>query len=416
MLKETVSEMVLTLVLISLILVFNVQPVKAEPATIIVPDDYLTIQEAINHANEGDTIFVKSGTYYQHVVVNKSLSLIGADKFNTIIDGGVETFYPLLKSYSISISGFTVQNGGILTGESVFYSSYVTISSNIIDGVVLSGDATVTDNDINGGILMRFHGGNTISRNDIRGGGGIRQEYGEGGWNTIVGNNVTDSDGDGIFLAENSFDIIQGNNITNSEWNGISVISAFECTIIGNLIEENSECGISLSKISNCSIVDNNIARNGLGISLSAYDSRNKVYHNNFLDNTEQATCGGGDFPTNWDNDYPSGGNYWSDYIGDDIKRGQYQDEPGSDGIGDVPYVINADNQDNYPLMQQFTSRPWDINRDGYSNAKDAVILGTHFGTQHDMAGYLWTADINLDGYINAKDAVILGVHFAEHW
>jgi len=55
-----------------------------------------------------------------------------------------------------------------------------------------------------------------------------------------------------------------------------------------------------------------------------------------------------------WDNDYPSGGNYWSDYVGVDVKRGPNQDLPGSDGIGDTPYIIDTDNRDHYPLMNPY--------------------------------------------------------------
>ena len=52
-----------------------------------------------------------------------------------------------------------------------------------------------------------------------------------------------------------------------------------------------------------------------------------------------------------WDDGYPSGRNYWSDYNGMDEKSGPNQDLPGSDGIGDTPYVIDENNQDRYPLM-----------------------------------------------------------------
>jgi len=55
-----------------------------------------------------------------------------------------------------------------------------------------------------------------------------------------------------------------------------------------------------------------------------------------------------------WDDGYPSGGNYWSDYKGTDLYSGPYQNETGSDGIGDTPYVIYGDNVDHYPLMN-----PW---------------------------------------------------------
>jgi len=58
-----------------------------------------------------------------------------------------------------------------------------------------------------------------------------------------------------------------------------------------------------------------------------------------------------------WDNGYPSGGNYWSNYTDADLYSGPYQNETGSDGIGDTPYVIDAENQDNYPLMNPWIER-----------------------------------------------------------
>jgi hypothetical protein len=56
-----------------------------------------------------------------------------------------------------------------------------------------------------------------------------------------------------------------------------------------------------------------------------------------------------------WDYGYPSGGNYWSDYNGTDSYSGTFQNETGSDSIGDTPYVNDADNRDNYPLMTPHT-------------------------------------------------------------
>jgi len=60
-----------------------------------------------------------------------------------------------------------------------------------------------------------------------------------------------------------------------------------------------------------------------------------------------------------WDNGYPSGGNYWSDYNGTDLRKGPGQNVTGSDGIGDTPYIINTNNQDYYPLMM-----PWSVVHD----------------------------------------------------
>mgnify|MGYP003887738503 CR=1 FL=1 len=46
---------------------------------IVVPDDYPSIQSAINAADSGDEIYVKSGIYYENLIINKSISLIGED-------------------------------------------------------------------------------------------------------------------------------------------------------------------------------------------------------------------------------------------------------------------------------------------------------------------------------------------------
>ena len=84
----------------------------------------------------------------------------------------------------------------------------------------------------------------------------------------------------------------------------------------------------------------------------------NYIYHNNFLSNVNQvffnlSWCAGQNI---WDNGCPFGGNYWSDYNGTDLFSGSYQNETGSDGLGDSPYVIDENNIDHYPLMGPFSS------------------------------------------------------------
>jgi hypothetical protein len=54
-----------------------------------------------------------------------------------------------------------------------------------------------------------------------------------------------------------------------------------------------------------------------------------------------------------WDDGYPSGGNYWSDYAGADAFSGPDQDVPGSDNIGDTPYQISTGESDRYPHMSE---------------------------------------------------------------
>jgi parallel beta-helix repeat protein len=168
----------------------------------------------------------------------------------------------------------------------------------------------------------------------------------------ITGNNIT-KNWDGIRLYDSSNNAIRGNNITASTWDGIYLYDSSNNSISGNTLANNLY-GIELSESSNNSISGNNITNNYFGIWLD-HSSNNKFYHNNFIDNKKKHvyifTSGFANF---WDDGYPSGGNYWSDYVDVDVKGGPNQDQPGSDGIGDTPYVIDADNRDRYPLM-----KPW---------------------------------------------------------
>jgi len=86
----------------------------------------------------------------------------------------------------------------------------------------------------------------------------------------------------------------------------------------------------------------------GYGFYLESSDN-NRIYHNSFINNSPQARDNGSNY---WDNGYPSGGNYWSDYTGVDNYMGENQNIPGSDGVGDTPYNISGgSNRDRYPLV-----------------------------------------------------------------
>jgi ribosomal protein S27E len=90
---------------------------------------------------------------------------------------------------------------------------------------------------------------------------------------------------------------------------------------------------------------------NDNGVFIEDDSDGNLIYHNNFFDNANQSydNC-----TNNWDNGYPSGGNYWSNYTGLDEYGGPDQDEQGSDGIGDTPYYFEQSSQDNYPLIEPY--------------------------------------------------------------
>jgi nitrous oxidase accessory protein NosD len=113
-LKRTVSGIVLILLLIGMLaLALDIQPAKSEPKVIIIPDHYPTIQEAINNADDGDLIYVRSGVYYENVVVNKTVSLLGENRNSTIIDGGGNgTVVIIENAINTTLNGFTIRDSG----------------------------------------------------------------------------------------------------------------------------------------------------------------------------------------------------------------------------------------------------------------------------------------------------------------
>ena len=128
--------------------------------------------------------------------------------------------------------------------------------------------------------------------------------------------------------------------------------------VLGNTISGAQGSGMRIYYISGLEIADNRISGCSLGLDVTATASYVKVYHNDFVGNYRQASESALCVGNSWDDGYPSGGNYWSDYLGVDEYSGADQTEPGSDGIGDTPYVLSSGNQDRYPFMEPFTPAP----------------------------------------------------------
>jgi len=166
----------------------------------------------------------------------------------------------------------------------------------------------------------------------------------------IIRNIFTDDSwGDGISLSDVSNGRIEKSTLRGN-YNGIYLADCNNIFIINNIIASNEHIGLYIYSTTNCTITGNSISSNGLGIKLTN-STNNELYHNDFKNNERQARHYGGN-GNSWDNGYPSGGNHWLDYDGADFNR---------DGIGDTPYLIVADGQDNYPIMRTIvtTDFPW---------------------------------------------------------
>ena len=267
-LKKAITLLFVIFYLLSVTPLINRQiSVKASPTTWTVDDDkpadFKKIQDAINNASSGDTVFVRKGIYYENVVINKSVSLVGEDTDSTIVYGYENDSVISIAANNVNLTGFTVKKSG--RGP---YDSAIRVERS--SGVVIT-------------------------------------------YNKITENT------NGIGLVSSSNNVISSNIIFYNENYGVEFSSSNNNVISGNVISNNYDGGVCLT-----------------------FSSNNIFYHNSF-NNTNQVGSGSTNF---WN--YDGEGNYWSNYnfTGGDLNN---------DGIGDKPYVIDVNNQDNCPLMGMFS-------------------------------------------------------------
>ncbi len=474
------------------------------------PGNYSSIQDAIDAASHGDTVFVYSGTYYENVIVDKILNIFGENKESTIIDGGGIGNVVNISSDSVVLEGFTIQNAGstylidwvggsfgiyafadsgiyVLSDNNHIrgniikdnpyhgihlhsYADYNVISNNIItntpgyidNGIVLQfssynviSNNSIINNSLHGIHLLQNCNNNIIRENDI-----IKNNCGleisgniPSANNIITQNNILHNRNLGIYLfiqcynteiSDNNIvdnnmvgivlyqmcdgsqilnNIISGqdtgisvelfvdsisisnNIITNHDVSGIELMDFVDkSTINGNTIQNNCN-GIRIEGSDENVFYENIISNNQRGIYSKYILSDNLFYHNDFIENTENACVNLGN--NLWDNGYPFGGNYWDDHPNPlDIFSGLGQNISGCDGIIDTPYAISSGNeQDIYPFI---TPDGWLI-PDGWPMFHhDAYKTGNSTSTAPNTNNTKWI--YNLDGiFLESSPAVVDG-------
>jgi len=332
--RKTVSGIMLTLLLIGMLtLAFNIQPVEAS-GTIYIRADGSIDPPTANITSVDNVTYVFTDNNYDEIVVERN---------NILIDG----------------NGYKLQGIGSGNGISL-YGSNVTIKNTNIKGFYY-------------GIVVFWYppknwysNKNSIAGNSITNNGyGIALSHSNN--NSVAGNSITNNNYYGIELYESSNNnSVVENSITNNRVS-IFVFESNNNSVAGNSITNNGY-GIEVVGSSNTSIVGNSITNNSYGFWLNVANN-NRFYHNNFIDNTQQASYSSINV---WDDGYPSGGNYWSDYTDVDLYSGPYQNETGSDGIWDHPYVIDDNNRDRYPLMKPWSAvETWTFDSDFQYNLDD---------------------------------------------
>jgi parallel beta-helix repeat protein len=256
------------------------------------PGNYTKIQDAIDDASDGDTVFVYNGTYYENLLIKKEISLIGEDKNITIINGLENNSVICIYWDSVTISEFTIQSSGLTEHwldagiEVDYYSCYVRISNNIVKknptGVLLfcTGWCNVTNNII------------TSNRYGFIGTGA--RMMGSCVKNTISHNIISNNTDYGIWCREKFQDNIISNNTIIYNTYGIE----FECNCYENICYRNN-------------ISNNFVGLNSIPIGLY-------VTKNNFIDNKKHAKQYYQRNGCLWDEGAPNckfDGNYWGKAI-----------------------------------------------------------------------------------------------------
>jgi parallel beta-helix repeat protein len=273
-------------------------PLGASPKTIWVDDDFAddppnhkwnSVQEGVDDANNGDTVYVFNGTYHENVVVDKTVNLKGEDRRSTIIDGSGAKDVVYVSADWVNVTGFTVtrSGGANYDGIALFYVEKCYITDNIVSYN-------------NRGIVLSYSSNNTVINNTAS-----NNYHGLYVWqsnNTIIVNNTASNIWNDIFvrssvgneLANNTMDAngIQISGDLPEHWNThtidtTNVVNGKPVYYWKNVIGGSIPSGAGQVILANCTgvaIVDRNISNVFAGIQLG-FSSRNRMDNNTVTSN-----------------------------------------------------------------------------------------------------------------------------------
>ena len=217
--------------------------------------NYTKIQDAIDNASIGDTVYVydDSSPYHESIYINKSLNLIGEDKDKTVV-GGDGLYVSVKNSNNVNIQSFTFIGGGKSRVLIVFdYCSNCTFYDNIVQGNYLTRSVGIYySSEIK--ILKNYISSNCSS---------IEIDNSQ---NCIIENNYVGGYEELSIMSE-----------------GITVYYSTNITIINNHI---SRCiyGIGIPNSENITVIQNHISRNIWGFCVYCSEGI-YIIQNNFIRN-----------------------------------------------------------------------------------------------------------------------------------
>jgi parallel beta-helix repeat protein len=290
-------------------------------------NNYTTIQDAITHSTNGDTVFVydDSSPYFEHIVVNKSIHLIGENRNTTLIDGGNVGDVVILSFDNITICGFTIQhsgdtsmvNAGIksLSKRNVISNNSIIQNGRYAVGIFLNGssDNLVTDNFIsengNEGIFLETSNDNIVRDNVITMNGHCAIVISKSSGNTIVENDMHDNYATVSLWPGSTENEIAWNTMCNQEFSGVGIWpGANQNDIHHNYLYNNSLYGFIITRAQGNVIANNTILGSNEGMHLNMANFTT-IKFNNFINNNYSAFFENSSF-NRWKR------NYWDDHHG----------------------------------------------------------------------------------------------------
>lgn len=220
--------------------------------------NFSSIQQAVNSAFDGDTIYVYSGVYYENIILNKSLVLQGEDRHTTSIDGGGVGNVVDLQADNCMVSGFTIRDSGM-----VFPFAGIAVNS---DYNIIAGNNFFQNYY---GIHLELTAGNTISNNTIFNNAQCGVYFSRASNNKLCFNVVSNHSFNGFGLYEfSNNNILVDNVFTNNLFSGINIRESYGNYVKGNSFISNSVGVHQPTAESKTVVLLNSFSNNGIDLEI----------------------------------------------------------------------------------------------------------------------------------------------------